>query len=108
MDTLASRHQQNLTKIEQLLRRQHQKAKLKQIYMDTDGNLSPPTPPSLGVLERMYKVFVYKKTPKRKKPANKRCVLRFLVSRDAKRLEITDAVVISEVTDMLFKAATDQ
>src|SRR5581483_7182327 len=73
-----------------------------------NGVLSPPTPPSISSLEKSYKILIYKKMPNRKKPITKRNLLRFLVSKEAKRLNIEDALVIGKITDMLFQVAASE
>jgi hypothetical protein len=107
MNTSTSQHQQNKTMLEKLILRRNQTTTLKRVYINADGDLSPPTPPNFNILRRIYRDLC-RKTPKRKKPANKRIVLRILVSRDAENLGITDSVVVSNVTDLLFEVATDQ
>ncbi|CAG8516584.1 uncharacterized protein OCT59_006319 [Rhizophagus irregularis] len=83
---------------------QNQVDMLLQVFT-VNGNLS--LPPIFILPERMYKDITYKK-----KPGNKLTtiegLLRFFISKEAKKLKITNSVIINKVMRTLLKEASSQ
>ncbi|GES87224.1 hypothetical protein GLOIN_2v1767629 [Rhizophagus clarus] len=68
----------------------------------TNGGLT--LPPIAILPERMYKKLTHRKKPGNK-PTNTRSLLQFFVSEAAKRIQITNPLVIGEVTRKLMLEA---